>query len=172
VSETAPIPFEWTGDVMRPRGTRALLACDRVGYQKGLTYWLTEEHGRSRKSHNHLFAWLDDAWLNLPEYLSDEYPTPTALRKRALIQAGYYDEQIVDAGDPEAALRVAAWAKSSREEDFSLIIVRDNFVVQRRAKSQTINAMGTTAFRESKQAVLEIVSELLGITPDELKMMV
>jgi hypothetical protein len=168
MSDALPVPYEWTGNVMRPRGPRALLQCDRE-YKKGHTYWLAEEHGRSPESHNHQFAWLHDAWLNLPEELAAEYPNPESLRKRALIQAGFYDEQVIDAGSEGAALRVASWARAYAKDMFIMSFVLGQFVSIRVAKSQSHRAMGKAEFQASKQAIIEIISEMIGVTAAELE---
>lgn len=131
-------------------------------------YWLTPEPQRSEKTHGHEFAVIKDAWLNLPESLAEQYPSPDSLRKRALIQAGYYDEQIIDAGTNAAALRVAQGVKSFPGEDFSMVFVRGVFVIIRRAKSQSYRAMGARDFQASKSAVLDIIAQMIGVTTAEL----
>jgi hypothetical protein len=73
---------------------------------------LVKEH-RSKKSHDHFHAHLDEAWKQLPHGISELYPSVDHLRKRALIDAGYYDEEIIDCGTNEAAIRVAScWSSS------------------------------------------------------------
>lgn len=132
----------------------------------GQRYRLEEQQERSIISHNHQFAWLHSAWVSLPEDLASEYPSPDHLRKRALIQAGFYTEQIIDAGSNAAALRVAS-AFRSREE-FSLVIVRGPIVVIRDPKSQSRRAMKPDEFQRSKTAIMEIIADLLGVAPDAL----
>lgn len=139
--------------------------CDKQ-YAIGEVRPMAAYEDRSYASHNHEFAWLTEAWRNLPEDLAELYPSPLHLRKRALIQCGYYDETIVDAGTKAAAMRVAA-AFRAREE-FSWIVVRGPLVVIRTAKSQSRRAMAKKEFEESKAALLETVSAMLGISPDEL----
>lgn len=160
-----PLLCEWTGEGFRPLGRSAREA--DAQFVIGQRYRLAEIEERSQSSHNHEFAWLAEAWRNLPEDLTDEYPSPEHLRKRALVQAGYYDEQIIDAGSNAAALRVAAAIRVRSE--FSLVIVRGPIVVIRDPKSQSRRAMGNKLFQESKSAVMEIVSNLIGVAPDELR---
>lgn len=159
-----PLTMRWEGDVMRPVGRYAAEADKQ--FVIGQNYRMTEWQERSTATHSHEFAWLAEAWRNLPESLSDQYPSPEHLRKRALIEAGYYDEQIIDAGTNAAALRVAS-AFRSREE-FSLVIVRQAFVVIRTAKSQSRRAMDRKTFQDSKTAVMEIVAALIGVSPETL----
>ncbi len=162
MSAHRPIVFQWDGDAMIPRHPRI---ADKA-YVVGEVYTLVQHEDRSTSSHNHEFAWLHDAWLNLPEALADLYPSPEHLRKRALIEGGFYDETIVDAGKNAVAIRVAA-AFRSREE-FALVIVRGPAVVIRTAKSQSRRHMNKQEFQASKEAIMEIVSGMLGVSPDSL----
>lgn len=166
MSDRLPIIWRWTGESMVPASPQQAQACDRQ-YVIGDKYRLADWEDRSIATHNHEFAWLHEAWANLPEDLADQYPTPEHLRKRALIQAGYYDEQIIDAGTSAAALRVASGIRL--REPFSLVIVRSVFVVIRTAKSQSRRAMDKKEFQASKTAIMEVVSQMVGITPDELR---
>jgi hypothetical protein len=135
-------------------------------FAEGAVYWLNVEPDRSDKTHNHEFAWLNEAWKNLPEAMAERFPSSEHLRKRALIEAGYYDEKVIDVGVNAAALRVAAFARS--EDEFAAVIVRGPVVVVRKAKSQSRRAMGAADFQTSKQAILEIVAEMIGVKPEDL----
>src|SRR4051812_26696984 len=97
-----PITYTWDGASMVPLRRFHNLA--NATFETGASYQLVEHHDRSAVSHSHEFAWLKDAWKNLPEGLADQYPTADHLRKRALIDAGYFDEQVIDAGTNAAAL--------------------------------------------------------------------
>jgi hypothetical protein len=151
---------------------RALIPTDRFSdaadeqFTDGAVYWVSVEPERTEKTHNHEFAWLKEAWKNLPDHLAEQFPTPDHLRKRALIDAGFYTETIIDVGSNAAALRVRAYAQA--EDQFAAVVVRGPFVVVRKAKSQSRRAMGAVDFQRSKTAVLEIVSALIGVTPETL----
>lgn len=132
----------------------------------GAIYWLNTEPERSEKTHNHEFGWLAEAWKNLPEHLADLYPSSEHLRKRALVEAGFYHETVVDVGTVAGALRVAAYARA--DDEFAVVAVRGPVVVIRKAKSQSKRAMGAADFQRSKQAILEIVSRLIGVDPQAL----
>jgi hypothetical protein len=153
---------------MRPAAPYWQRQCDKH-YVIGNSYELVPHEERSSKSHRHEFAWLNEAHANLPENLADQYPTVNHLRKRALIEAGYYDEQVIDAGTNAAALRVAQGIKSFPGEDFSLVIVRGGFVVIRRPRSQSRRAMNAKEFQESKTKIMEIVAALIGVPVNDLK---
>jgi hypothetical protein len=160
----APLPFRWDGECMSPLPSFAKSA-DKL-FVIGQVYALAEIEDRSWASHAHEFAWLKEAWQQLPENLAELYPTPEHLRKRALIEAGFYDETAVDAGSNAAALRVAL-AFRSREE-FSLVIVRGPIVLLRTAKSQSRRAMDKATFQESKTKIMDIVAEMIGVSSESL----
>lgn len=160
----APLLYSWDGEAMTPVRHHAKRADEH--FVIGRKYMLVEHQDRSAISHNHEFAWLHEAWLQLPESIAPLYPSPEHLRKRALIEAGFYDEQIVDAGSNAAAIRVAA-AFRSREE-FAFVVVRGGFVAIRTAKSQSRRAMDKRDFQASKTAIMEVVANLIGVAPDQL----
>jgi hypothetical protein len=157
-----PLVCAWDGESFVPKHPRI---ADKH-YVIGENYPLVVHEDRSTNTHNHQFAWLHDAFLNLPEDVSDLYPTADHLRKRALIEAGYYNESIIDCGSKAGALRVAAHLRN--KDDFALVIVRGTIVVERTAKSQSRRAMNREEFNDSKQKVLEIVAGMIGVTPESL----
>lgn len=154
--------YEWTGAVMAPLNRRA---AERQ-YEIGEQYTLDVREDRSAAAHNHEFAWLHEAWLNLPESLADTYASPEHLRKRALIAAGYYDEEIVDVGSKAGALRVAASFR--RVDDFAAVVTRGTVVVIRRAKSQSRRAMDRKTFNVSKAAIMDVIAGMLGVERSEM----
>lgn len=158
-----PLAFNWDGEHFTPLHPRR---ADRF-LTVGENYMLASYEDRSDATHKHEFAWLRDAWANLPEAMADIYATPEHLRKRALIDAGFYNETIIDAGSNAAALRVASAIRN--RSDFSLVIVRGPAVVIRDAKSQSRRSMNKAEFQKSKEAILEIVSAMIGVAPAELE---
>lgn len=166
MTNAAPIVFEWTDEgAMKPLARFAKAADD--AYCVGETYRMEVVEARSVVSHNHQFAWVHDAWLNLPEDIADLYPSSEHLRKRALIEAGYCDETTVDAGNNAAAIRVAATIRAL--DDFAYVVVRGSIVIIRRAKSQSIRAMGNKDFQASKRAILDIIAGMIGVQPEVLQ---
>lgn len=154
--------FTWSGEAMVPLNPRA---ADRE-YVVGERYRLEHREERSSASHAHEFAWLREAWMSLPQALADIYPSPEHLRKRALIEAGYYDETITDAGSAAAALRVASLVR--KLDDFALVIVRGPLVVMRTAKSQSRRAMDRAEFAASKSAIMDVIAAMIGVRPEQL----
>ena len=156
------LPYRWEGDgfsPLRPRLSDKELVV-------GGTYWIDPEKGRSEASHRQEFAWLREAWLSLPDALADRFPTPTHLRKAALIEGGFFDETLIDAGTNAAALRVAAHLR--HKDEFAHVVVRGAFVVERTAKSQKKREMGGETFEASKRAILEIIGAMIGVPADTL----
>ena len=135
-------------------------------FDNGADYLLAPVEHRSDQTHKHEFAWIREAWMNLPEDLADEYPSPEHLRKRALIMAGFYHEVILDVGSHAAALRVAHFAKG--EDEFAVAVVRGGVVVVRKAKSQSKRAMDKAEFQASKTAILDIIADMIGVSPETL----
>lgn len=161
-----PIPMRWGDDgALHPLPRFAKMADQH--YVVGDVHLVAEIEERSEKSHRHEFSWLREAWLSLPESLADQYPTTEHLRKRALIDAGFYNEQIIDCGSQAAALRVASFARG--EDDFALVITRGPLVVVRKAKSQSKRAMKPDEFQRSKTALMETVAAMIGVKTDMLQ---
>lgn len=163
MSAPPPMAFRWTGAEMVPLHPR--LAERR--FERGQTYTLAQHEERSTATHNHEFAFIAEAWKNLPDDLAELYPSPEHLRKRALIQAGYFDEMAIDAGTNAAAIRVAAALRAI--DDFAFVVVRGPLVVRRTAKSQSRRAMSKAEFQASKTAVLDIIADMLGVAPGDLE---
>lgn len=161
---TAPILYQWSGEAMVPH-RRFQAECDS-SFVVGESYRLAIHEDRSTASHNHEFAFVAEAWAQLPEHLTEQFRTPEHLRKRALIDAGYFNQQEVDAGSHAAALRVANFIASM--DEYSVVVVRGPIVVVRKPKSQSRRAMGAKEFQESKQAILEIISALISVKPETL----
>ena len=158
-----PIHFAWDGEAMVPKIPRL---ADKH-YVVGETYCLVPHEDRSQASHRHYFASIAEAHGNLPEELAERLPTPEHLRKYALIKAGYRDERTHVAASKAEAQRTAAFIRPL--DDFALVIADGTNVTVFTAKSQSTKAMGRKVFQESKDAVLRVISELIGVTPETLQ---
>jgi len=161
----SPVAFKWVADAMVPLRPEAAKA-----YEPGRVYWLEEVSERSWVSHSHQFAWLAEAWLQLPEDLAPLYPSPEHLRKRALIQAGFYDETAIPITDIKTAKTLIRYLHAN--DEFASVFLRDSTVFVRRAKSQRVHgpgAMSKAEFERSKNAILNVVAEMIGVSPEDLK---
>lgn len=161
---TSPVTFTWDGEAMVPL-QRFRLLCDRQ-FVVGETYTLVPHEDRSQSSHNHFFAAVTEAWKNLPEDIAEHYPTAEHLRKWALCKAGYADERSIVCASKAEAQRVAAFIKPM--DTFAIVVVRDATVKVFTPQSQSMRAMGKKVFQESKDAVLGIVTHLIGVKPADL----
>ena len=161
---TAPLTYQWTGEVMEPL-PRFMREANK-GFVVGETYRLAEENERSRASHNHFFAAVEESWRNLPEDLAERYPTSEHLRKYALIKSGFADERSIVCASKAEALRIAAFIKPM--DDYAIVVASESTVKVFTAKSQSIRAMGEDDFQRSKSAVLDLLASLVGVTTAEL----
>lgn len=155
----APVEFQWDGEVMRP--ARHYLPRCHKQYVVGETYPMIPHEDRSTNSHNHFFAAVHEAWKNLPEKMTARFPTSEHLRKWALIKAGYADERSIACDTADEALKIASFIKPM--DDFAVLVVADATIKVFTAKSQSARAMDKKDFQESKQAVLDIVAEMIGV---------
>ena len=154
-----PILFQWDGESFTPINQRFARKADEH-YVIGERYQLVPHQERSRRSHDHFFASVADAWTNLPED-EDRFPTAEHLRKWALIKAGYADERTIVCASKAEAQRVAAFVTPI--DPYAVVVVKGPVVKFYTAQSQSMRAMGKQVFQESKEAVFRILDELLGV---------
>ena len=140
---------------------------------EGESVIVTIERGRSENSHRHQFAWLNEAWLNLPEHLrfTPWAETAETMRKHALIATGYHQTVVLDCGANATAQRVKAAlvAAEWRAHGYAIGQVRGPVVRIWTPESQSIRAMGGDRFQASKAAILEWIAGKLGVPPEELR---
>lgn len=163
-----PLPYVYEGNgVFRAMGRHALAVVQEQCGQ-GQVVRLMEQEERSEVSHNHMFAWLAEAWRNLPPHLIDAYPSVEHLRKAALIATGFCTTTDYVCGTNAEAQR---WAANLRREvsDYDVVEVRAGVVRVHRARSQKRGAMDKAEFQAAKEAVLGWVANLLGVEPDQLQ---
>jgi hypothetical protein len=154
MSETFPLLYEGNG----------LFRClhpKRVKLDVGAVHgWQMAEH-RSKSSHDHFFACVNEAWKNLPEDMADDFPSPEHLRKWALIKAGFCSETRIVCANNSEAMTLATKAKSL--DKYSVVAIDEKAVTIWTADSQRRDAMGRQAFQEAKERALHIISNLLGV---------
>ena len=159
-----PVVFTWDGETMVPQ-QRFNRVCAKQ-YVVGETYPLIPMEARSQASHAHYFAAINEAWSNLPEDLTERFPTSEHLRKAALVKAGYADERTIVCASKAEAQRVAAFIRPM--DTYAIVVVNEATVKVFTAQSQSMKAMGKKAFQESKDKVLEILAEQIGVQVDAL----
>lgn len=112
------------------------------------------------------FAILRGVWQNLPDHWRQLLPSPTHLRKYALVKAGHCDTAIVNCGSQKAAVEVAAMAK--RLDRFAVTDVRGAVVVIYVARSQKKRVQPKKQFLECADRVYDILADIIGADPAEL----
>ena len=152
-----PLKFRWDGKAMKPT---VPAAADGM-YEVGRSYWLEPWVPASSASRSHYFASIKEAWNNLPEHLSDRFPSPEHLRKYALIRSGYHDERTIVAGSKAEARRIAAFIRPM--DEFAVVTVHEATIVVHTAKSQSARAMGKADFQKSKSDVLDLLAPMIGV---------
>lgn len=161
-----PLPFVWNGEHMAPLNEHWSRRAD-AAYVVGETYNLVCHEERSSKSHRYFFANVNELWHSLPEHLSAEFPTPDHLRKRALIRTGFRDQRSIVCASKAEALRVAAFIAPI--DAYAEISVSGAVVVHLTAQSQDLKSMDRKRFRESADAVIAWISDLVGVKPAEAR---
>lgn len=135
-------------------------------YGAGEVVSLVPHEDRSKKSHDHFFVTVDEAFNNLPERYTDRWRTSEHLRKWCLVKAGICDERSIVCSSRAEALRVAAFIEPM--DQYAVVLPSEAVVTVYTAKSQSKKAMGREAFQASKDAVLAILAGLLDVTPEAL----
>jgi len=153
MSDTFPFRYEGNG----------LFRClhpKRIQLQPGEVHgWQMAEH-RSKSSHDHFFAIVNEAWKSLPEDMADDFPSPEHLRKWSLIKAGFCSETKIVCANNSEAMTLAAKAKTM--DKFAIIAIDGKVVTIWTADSQRRDAMGRQLFQEAKERALHVISNLIG----------
>ncbi len=160
------LTFQWDGEAFYPANRGMARKCDKH-YVVGQLYSLVEDQGHSTPSRNHYFAELDEARQNLSDADTARFPTRDHLRKWALVQTGYRDEVSHVCASKAEAVRLAAFIRPM--DTYAVVIPSEAVVLVLTAKSQSKKAMGAKVFQESKTAVLQRVSDLIGVDTAALK---
>lgn len=135
-------------------------------FADGGEYTLAPVEQRSMASHSHFFAAMKGYFDNLPEKIAERWPTPDHFRKWLLVECGWFDEKEFDMASEKHAKALGTFIRT--EDEYARIVVRGTKVVVRRAKSQALAAMGKDDFQKSKQDVLELAEQFVGVTPSKM----
>jgi hypothetical protein len=160
VSITYPLRYEG-GGVFR------CLHPNRVVLDIGEVHGWQMAENRSKASHDHFFAVVNEAWKSLPEDLCDDFPSPEHLRKWALIKAGFCTATKVVCANNDEAIKLVGKAKAM--DRYSLVDVAGSTVTIWTADSQRRDAMGRSVFQEAKEKAIDAISALLGTDAATLK---
>lgn len=161
---TLPIIARWDGEAFIPLG-RSKREADSHFIIDAI-YRLENIEERSEASHRSYFATIREAWANLPEEQSDQFPTPGHLRKYALIRTGFATMRQHVCSSKAEARRFAAFVRPI--DEFSIVRVNGNIVTIWTAESQSYRAMRKSRFEESQRAVRDYCASLIGVSANEL----
>lgn len=151
---------------MRPSNSFARAKAEQE-FDHGARYAMEERRDRNMVSHDHYFAVVTEVWKNLSDEKLLDFPTPEHLRKKTLIAVGYRDERTLVCSSKAEALRIAAFLRPA--DEFAVVIVHECTVIELKAKSQKLKAMGARDFYASKDAVLAKLSEMIGVDVTTLR---
>ncbi len=165
-NDPGPLLLRYDGDAFIPVNSYQAGKAAR-GYYVDETYTMAPLRQRSENSEREYFACLDSAWKNLPESIASQYPTREHLRKKALIQCGYTDEKHVVLSSHVEANQTAFFINGF--DDYAITTATGCVVTRYTAKSQSRRAMGRAEFQKSKEAVLDYVAALVGVSVDDMK---
>jgi hypothetical protein len=162
----SPLSYTWEGDCFRPL-RHCQKECDRR-YVIGQRYRLDEIQERDMVKHARQFAFIADAWENLPERYANEPWAQSAehLRKFALIKTGCCNTETFACNSRAEAMRWAAQLRSDNE--YAIVTIQGTTIYRFTAMSQSVRAMGAAQFYESRKKVMAFVAELIGTDAETL----
>ena len=156
----------WRDGALIPEPRFARWCDDQFG--EGEVVQLDRHEDRSTNSHNHYFAALKTCWENLPDIeVQERFPTVEAMRKWALIKAGFYrmSEAVFDT--PADAARAGAIAQM--DDEYSVVLVKGEVMRRFTAMSMKVrNKKDRDNFRTMADAVLALLADKIGVTVDDL----
>lgn len=119
-----------------------------------------DDKQRSDASHRGYFAELHELYLMMPHSVTERLNFEQ-FRKHALIKTGHRDEASYSCATRAEAER---WAERLRRlvSDYAIIAITGTTVIVWQAKSQSMRAMGKTAFQQSRDDVTAYAHSLLG----------
>jgi hypothetical protein len=121
--------------------------------------WQMAEH-RSSKSHAHLFAVITDVWGSLPEGYADEWASPDALRKWALVKIGHCTTTKIACASNQEAINLVVAVRSL--DAYAVVTLDGKIVTISQAKSIAGNKVKRAEFQQIKERVFDVLSELIG----------
>lgn len=172
-----PVTFTWKeldicaegGEIIRQMAMVPLPRYSNIAkrqFTAGEEYTLAPVTERSMASHRQFFAAINDGFHNLPEKISARFPTAEHLRKWLLTETSWFDEKEFDLISEKHAKALATFIRT--EDSYARITLHGTKVIVRRAKSQSLSAMGKDDFQRSKQDVLDLLEHMIGVPKGKL----
>ena len=154
----------WDGDAMRP--ARRFVAKARETFKLDERYVLeaVEEEQSARDMAYH--AYIREAWAQLPEQLSAQFPSPTDFRRHLLIACGFATTRRLQFASVQAAQEAIGVLGSLAAE----IEVRGAVVTVKTPMSQKLRGGMPKAERlRSYQETQDLAAALIGARPDQVE---
>lgn len=164
------LPLIWNGKALVPVPKFERLA--ERQFVVGHTYVLEPHEFISHKERSRFMATVGEAHANLSAEALARYPTPSHLRKWALIKAGWRKEHYAAFATHEEASRHAAFLRGL--DDMMVVVVSENVVRAYIARTQRVGDpemgfMTKEEFRQSADDVLAILSGTIGVSQKALE---
>ena len=122
---------------------------------------------RSAAWEKKFFALVNTAWQNLPADIQENFPSPSDLRKWALIETGHFHERRgVFASNAKAQEFMMA---SRPADDYVLFSNNGAVLVERRPRSMRRDSMNREEFNKAADDVIACLAKLLGVSQSELE---
>ena len=158
-SAPPPLMYRYAGEGTWEPSTKWVASRSDGHFTIGQLYPLVPHEERSMRAHSFFFARLNELWGTLHEDLAAEYPSPTILRRKALIWKGYCDIEEHVWATHEDAVQAATLVK--RRDAYCIVAVSGRVLRVSTARSQSVQAMGKEEFNRSIQDVLGFCEELV-----------
>lgn len=121
---------------------------------------------RSPKSLQYYMGRVQAGFDNLPENLKEKYPSPEHLRAWCLCRVGYATHRQYVMKNAAEARKMAR--EERKDHPYAVIAIKDETVDVWNARSQSRNVMEEAEFEESKSKVLDLISQIIGVSVDDL----
>lgn len=129
----------------------------------GESYRIDIYNERSSAFHNKYFATIAEAWQHLPDPWDAILPSPTHLRKYALIKAGWCTVATYPLRSDADAIIAVSTAKM--EDEYCLAVASGSVLTIYRAKSQRWTAQYAVEFYETAVRVFDVIGGIIGVDP-------
>lgn len=163
-----PVIVNWDGEKLAPT-PESLPLCMRQ-FEKGELYQLSAERQRSVASHREFMALVNEAFHNLPERYADRFPTVDRLRYWCLVKCNYCHEQTIVCDTVREAERWGNFLMQLQED--AIVQWTGGVIKMWTPKSQRYKhnpEMSYEEFEQAKEAVLELLAEMIGVHPRDLR---
>ena len=112
-------------------------------------------------SHRAYFAAINEGFKNLPHSYAARFPSADFLRRWLLIECGWCEEKEFECVSPKHAKALRTFIRT--EDAYVRINSHPTIVIVRKAKSQSLAAMGKNDFEASKRDTLDLLESMVNV---------